>query len=203
MNGTRRGCYDRGMKKHALNLVVGGVAITFFFGIIFLAVQQSLRLGANEPQASMARELSQELVKGTSPQGLVSGTIDMEQSMQPFTIVYNKMGQVVAGNGYLDGKIPRVPIGVLQAATPEHMNEVTWQPKEDVRVASVSALAGSYYVLGGRSLVVVESQVMALTVWMAIAWLVSLAAFTVVYMLLYRHPQEKTVSQHRAFKKSA
>jgi hypothetical protein len=61
--------------------------------------------------------------------------------------------------GYLDGKIPIVPLGVLENSKGKDYNFVTWQPKSGVRIASVSVSAKNYYVLSGRSLKEVEKRI--------------------------------------------
>ncbi|HSX16739.1 MAG TPA: hypothetical protein VLH86_01410 [Patescibacteria group bacterium] len=152
------------------------VAVTFFFGILYVAVQQALRLGANDPQISMVQDAAAALKQNRKPADLFSGHVEMSYSMAPFVIVYDKLGNAVASNGYLDGKIPTIPFGVLQHTPEQGAHAVTWEPKPGVRIASVSAQAGDYYAVGGRSLTVVEGHIESLTAYMLGAWLLTMVA---------------------------
>ncbi|HTE58638.1 MAG TPA: hypothetical protein VK694_07930 [Verrucomicrobiae bacterium] len=173
-------------------LAMAILVVTFFFGVIFVSVQQALRLGANEPQGSMAQDVAKELNLGRKPQDLFKDQVDIGSNMAPFVIVYDKYGKVVAGSGYLDGTIPEVPVGVLAAAKGNKVNKVTWQPNERVRIASVSREADNYYVLGGRSLAVVERKITSFTRWLIAAWLLSLAAAVGIYRLSTKPAQKKS-----------
>ena len=138
---------------------LAALAIVFIvFGTVYAAVQQSQRGAANYPQVQLAEDTAAALDGGSQPAALVSGTVHMDRSLAPFTIIYDRSGDVVAGSGYLNGAVPVVPLGVLQAAQHKEYHTVTWQPQNDVRVAAVSVAAGKYYVLSGRSLKEVEKQ---------------------------------------------
>src|SRR5205807_586735 len=89
---------------------------------------------------------------------VIKGKVDMAASLAPFVIIYTKAGQVVTGSGYLNGRVPKVPLGVLTSANGKDYNWVTWQLRSEVRVASVSVAAHNYYVLSGRSLKEVEKN---------------------------------------------
>lgn len=167
--------------KKKLSYIVVAVAITIVLGVFYCAVQQAMRRGANEPQASMANDVASALESGARPQDLATGQVNMANNMAPFVIVYDKNGRVVAGNGYLDGQVPQVPIGVLRAASRDKANSVTWAPEKKVRVASVSYATRDYYVLGGRSLKVVEHQIWTMTYWTAVLWLVAMLAVAMWY----------------------
>jgi hypothetical protein len=167
--------------------------VTLMTLVVYVAVQQSLRIGANEPQRSMAQDVARDLENHKQPQSLTNGYIDMRSNMAPFIIIYDKFGKVVAGNGYLDNSIPQVPIGTLAATKGHKINAVTWQPADKVRIASVSVEAGDYYVLGGRSLSIVEKQIRSFTQWT----LSFLAASLVVIYLGYRLAKPKARTPKR------
>lgn len=132
-----------------LILVVG-------FGTIYAAVQQNQRSAANSPQIQMAEDAANGLDKGELAAVLVGPRVDMDKSLAPFTIIYNKKGEAVLGSGYLNGKVPKVDKDVLEAAKDKDYNAVTWEPKEGVRIAAVAVEAKDYYVLSGRNLREVE-----------------------------------------------
>jgi hypothetical protein len=160
------------------------VLVTGFYGVVYVSVQQALRLGANEPQRSMAQDVAKQLDEGRKPEDLLKQQIDMGSNMAPFVIVYDKYGAVVAGDGYINGTIPQVPIGVLAATQGHKINSVTWQPTNKVRIASVGVEANSYYILSGRSLSVVEDQISSFGKWLAAAWFLSIVLLSVVYRFI-------------------
>lgn len=160
------------------------VLVTLGYMLLYVVIQQSLRLGANEPQASMAKRIASQLQTGRSPHDVTVGYVDMRADTAPFIIIYDQYGKVVSGNGYLDGSVPQVPIGVLAAAKGKKLNRVTWQPQNNVRIASVSAQAGNRYVLVGRTLAVIEKKISTAMWWLAVLWAVTLALIVVLYRVL-------------------
>lgn len=134
------------------------LVVVITFGTIYAAVQQSQRRSANYPQIQIAEDAATALDKGAGPASLASGKVDIGRSLAPFIIVYDKSGKAVAGSGYLQGKIPQAPIGILAAAKGKDYSFVTWQPAGDARIAAVSVAAHNYYVLSGRSLKEVEKN---------------------------------------------
>lgn len=156
--------------KKKLPYVVIIVIATVALGALYIAVQQALRIGADEPQGSMASDVAASLENGARAQDLTKGQVNISTSMAPFIIVYDKSGKVVAGNGYIDGQVPQVPIGVLRNAGRGKANKVTWKPESKVRIASVTYATRDYYVLAGRSLKVVESYIDLFTKWIASIW---------------------------------
>lgn len=163
---------------------LGAVAIlVIIFGTMYGVVQQSQRRGADYPQIQIAEDTAAELDGGAMPSSLAQGNVDMARSLAPFVIVYDKSGKVVTGSGYLDGKLPQVPIGVLQHARGKDYSVVTWQPKSGVRIAAVSTAAQKYYVLSGRSLTEVERNESLSFKLAFLGGLLSLLVLVVVYRL--------------------
>lgn len=164
--------------KKLLPWFAASLVVVIIFGTIYGVVQQSQRRDANYPQIQLAEDQAVALNDGAQPTKLVSGRVNMNHSLAPFTIIYNKSGQIVAGSGYLDGKIPVVPIGVLTAANNKDYSFVTWEPESNVRMAAVSVTANKYYVLSGRSLKEVEkndNKTLEITLLGAIASLLTIA----------------------------
>jgi len=128
------------------------------FGTIYATVQQSQRNNANSPQIQISQDAAADLNGGDSPLVLLGRNVDMKTSLAPFIIIYDKAGNVVNGSGYLNGKIPKAPIGVLTDSKGKDYNAVTWEPQDGVHVASVTVAAKNYYVLSGRSLTEVEKN---------------------------------------------
>jgi hypothetical protein len=171
------------MKKY-LPWLGAAVIITVIFGSLYGAVQQDLRQGANDPQLQLAEDMATQLDSGLSPRSVASDKIDIGKSLAPFVVIYNKQGQPVAGNGYLDDSLPSAPIGVLTSARAGHDNKVTWQPKASIRLATVVSAAHNYYVLSGRSLREVEKRETEVMDIAALGWFLSLLALAVTYGLI-------------------
>lgn len=99
--------YNGHMKKLITVLAVIGI-IVIVFGTMYGIVQQAQRNDANYPQIQMAEDTAALIGGGTDP--YVASTlspVNMKSSLAPFTIVYDKKGNVVSGSGYLNGKVPR------------------------------------------------------------------------------------------------
>ena len=173
------------MRKRLGLAVVLGV-LTIVFGTIYVVNQQSERLRANDAPQQLAQTVASELEGGTTPQELVTSKVNMATSLEPFAIVYAKDGRAMAGSGYLNGKLAAVPLGVLQTATKAKPHSVTWQPQNGVRVASVTVVAGGYYVLGGQSLRLVENHATTTLQLTLLGWLASVFALLGGYVFIRR-----------------
>lgn len=167
-----------------------GILLTLGYLVLYFVIQQALRLGANEPQISMARNIAAQLKGGKQADDIPKGYIDISSDTAPFIIIYDNFGKVVSGNGYLGSSVPQVPIGVLGAAQNDKVNAVTWQPQAHVRVAAVSAQAGNQYVLVGRSLTVVEDKIDSVGRLLAAAWLVSLVLLIGTSRVVFRSKKQ-------------
>lgn len=164
--------------------LIAAILVTMLFGVLYVAMQQCLRQGANDPQVSMAQDATMELDRQRDPTSFNFNdtAVDIAYSMAPFILVYDRAGNVVAGNGMLDGEIPKIPFGVLQHTPPHDTHAVTWQPRDGVRIAAVSIQARDYYVVVGRSLYVVESHIQLVTMYVASAWLLTMSGLAVAYV---------------------
>ena len=144
-----------------------GVAVTLVIAISYIFVQQSYRMGANDPQIMVAHDTAAALGAGTPAEQLVSSeTVDPSKSLAPFVIVLDASGTVVSSSMRMDGATPLPPAGVLDTAKSSGENRVTWQPRADARIAAVVvAVKGGLggYVIAGRSLQAVEARIDQLT----------------------------------------
>jgi len=170
--------------RHWLPLVV---VIVLLCGLVYLTVQQSLRMGANDPQIQMAEDAATTLAAGGTPVSILPTTqLDISNSLAPFLVVYSDAGEPLASSGLLNGAAPLLPAGIFDYTRLKGEDRVSWQPKSGVRVAAVVvAYGGSHpgFVLAGRSLREVEireSQVEQIT---GIAMLVTLAGSLFVVVL--------------------
>ncbi len=146
--------------------LVAAVLLTVVFLTIHVAVRQSLRMGANDPQIQLAEDAATLIAGGKDPSALMPPyTVDMAESLAFFVNVYDASGKPVVGNGTLDGAVPSVPEGVLAYANAEGQDRVTWQPQRGVRIAAVVIPVRpkdgglvTRFVLAGRNLREVENR---------------------------------------------
>jgi len=158
-------------------LLPAAVALTVAAFVTVAAVQQDLRIGANDLPQQLAEDGARALDGGASPASVAgAGTVPVETSLAPFLAVYDSTGTLLATDGSLDGGPPTIPAGVLQAAKATGRDSVTWQPRPGVRVAVVAVPWQGGTVASGRSLRVVESRIDAIQ-WLVLAgWLAGLVA---------------------------
>jgi hypothetical protein len=138
------------------------VVMAMAFGYVIL--QQTIRAEANQPQTALVREAVNQLKNGIEPEQLISSpTRDLSQTLNSFVIVYSDTYKPLAGDVVLDNKLPIFPSGALGYAYASGENRVTWQPRDDIRIAAVvrSYQAGGKtgYVVAGRNLKEAESQI--------------------------------------------
>jgi hypothetical protein len=166
-----------------LELTVSLVIVSYIFATGYVVVQQSQRLAANDIPVQRAQDTANQLNAGKSPEDFAAERVDMGKSLASFLIIYDKNdGRVVFGTGYLDGQVPTIPYGVLASSQYKPYNAVTWQPRQDVRVASVTVAADKYYVLGGRSLKEVEARADHLLKLVVFGWFVAVLTIASYYM---------------------
>jgi hypothetical protein len=165
------------------------VLATLCCGLVYAAVQQDLRMGANEPQVQMAEDAARAVDAGAQPSSLVGPSkVDVAVSLTPFVAIYDTSGSVLATDGVLDGHDPVPPLGVLEAARQDSPNRVTWEPRDGVRVATVTVPWTGGTVMSGRSLREVERQednILLITAAAWVAMLIALAVAAVVASLMW------------------
>ena len=129
------------MKKLPLILVIWVpivVVMTGACGLVYAAVQQSIRQSANDPQIQMAEDLADALARGSTPESVLpNGHVDIARSLAPFIVVVNDSGEIVATSGLLHGQPLRLPAGVLDNVRLHGESRLTLQPEPSVRIASV------------------------------------------------------------------
>ena len=117
------------------------VVVTAFCALAYATVQQSLRQAANDPQIQMAEDTAASLNGGAGPENVLpKEKVEFSKSLAPFVVLYDSSGKPIGSSGVLDGAMPEYPLGALQAAKDQGENRVTWQPRGDVRVASVAVM---------------------------------------------------------------
>ncbi len=157
-------------------------AITGICLLVYATVQQSYRTGANDPQIQLAEDATKQLASGTRPESLpaivASPSVDIEQSLATFVIVYDERGKGLVGTGMLGGRMPAPPAGVFTVAREHGEDRVSWQPTRRARIAAVvrhSSAGEGAFILAGRSLREIEARELSLRMMCAIVWTVLLA----------------------------
>ena len=155
-------------------------------GLVYVAVQQTHRSMADDPQIQMARDAAHALASGAAPQGLVpANQVDISTSLAPYLVIYDANRQVMAASATLHGEALALPAGVFDAARTSGMDTITWQPEPGVRGAVVMVAYAHGYVLAGRSLEQVELRESSLTLIVGAACVTTLVA-TLVATLVTR-----------------
>ncbi len=177
------------------------IVTTMLAGLIYVAVQQDMRTGANDPQVQIAEDVSAALTAGEDPTRLSpSIATDISQSLAPFIIVFDDSGKMLFSTAELHGTSPTPPPGVF-AYTKTHGEErLSWQPEPSVRIATVIMHYGGTnpgFVLAGRSLQEVEKREAALTLQIMVGWvatlLISLVFVAMTNLFGHRSENQKDI----------
>jgi hypothetical protein len=160
------------------------VAVTVLAGSAFTIGQQVLRQGANDPQVQIAEDAASRLQAGASPSDIVPGSdTDIATSLAPWLIVYGPDRKPLAGSAQLDGKPAEYPTSVFDnAPAGGRRDEVTWQPRAGVRVASVVVGFKGGWVVAGRSLRLVEEREDGVGQLAIAGWLAALVATAIAVL---------------------
>jgi len=168
--------------------------ITIIIGLIYCAVQQNYRSSANDPQVQIARELQGNLQKGNPlPFG---DSVEMETSLSVFQQTYDKNANPLLSTGYLNGKVPRLPKGVFEYAKTNGEHWITWQPQENVRMATgiVRVNVGPVaYLVVGRSLNDVEKRIASMTKMIFMGWILCICVVLVNWLVTFYHYNRKDI----------
>ncbi len=159
-------------------------ALTLMSGLVYLAVQQSYRMGANDPQIQMAEDGASSLAAGQTAQSITpAGTVDIAQSLAPYLIVFDANGKALASNAVLGGQTPDLPAGVIDYTRQHGEDRISWQPEPGVRSAAVIVAASggqAGFVMAGRSMREVQNRIDQFGLTVFGVWLVSLVATLVL-----------------------
>lgn len=88
--------------------------------VAYVAVQQSYRQAANDPQIELAEDAAAALSSGSPADSLLLGMpqADMSQSLTPFIMIFDDSGKLLASSAYVNGSpsadvLPAPPHGVF------------------------------------------------------------------------------------------
>lgn len=160
------------------------VTVSCVLGIVFIAVQQDLRISANDPQIQIAEDIATGLTNHHY-MNLTQHTIDISQSLSSFVMTFNMQGKVQSSEAELHGKTPIVPQGVFASAS-KGEDRFTWQPENNTRIAAVVTAYDNGYVLVGRNIREVEKREDTLLKQIILGWLVTIGVTGIAALLLMR-----------------
>lgn len=193
--------------------LVLAVITTLMCGLVYVAVQQSFRQSANDPQIQLSQDAASLLNTGVTPEAIKfpqlsvsDDVVNLQESLAPFFLIADENGKTVAGNGFLNGELPDLPIGVYDFVKNHGEDRVTWQPQADVREAAVvtSYKNGdkSGYVVVGRSLREVEARESQLRQEVLLAWFVAVSISLVLLLVGASLVQKEKTHHHELHQKS-
>jgi hypothetical protein len=131
----------------------------------YVGLQQSLRMGLNDPQLQMAQDLASRLSQGASASSVVSTTlVDESHSLAPFVTIVDNNINVLASSGKIDNQVPLPPTSAFPDSQNRSNNWFTWQ-HDTIRDAAVIVPYGNHagYVLVARSMSQVENTISYIT----------------------------------------
>jgi hypothetical protein len=151
------------------------VTITAFCLLIYASVQQAYRQGADDPQIQMANDAVAALSNGHRADLLLPSTkISIANSLAPFLIFYDRFGNEVASSALLDEASPALPDGVLESTKQLGENRISWQPRHDVRIATVIVSYPDGFVLAGRNMREVEQREAQASTFAGLTWILAM-----------------------------
>lgn len=165
-----------------------GFSITAVFLFGYVAVQQNLRMSANDTQAEIAGNVELSLGEGT-PYKFFSSThpVEIGKSLTPYVLLYDLDGKPLGGNAALNGNYPIPPKEIFTYLLTHHEDRFTWEPKPGVREAVVARFhsgTNPAYIIVSRSLAEVESHIKQLLHLTLVLWIGAMFGSYVLTLLL-------------------
>ena len=159
--------------------------ISCLLGTVYVAVQQDMRIGSNDPQIQMAEDLANSLKKGQKVT-LPANTIDIAQSLSPFVMIFDSNGKVVSTSGFLHNTFPVVPPSVFTSTMNSGEERFTWQPEIGVRIAAVVTKYSSGFILAGRNIREIEKREDQLYLQILFGWIATVVVSFFATLLFWK-----------------
>jgi hypothetical protein len=148
--------------------------ITVFVAYGYLSQQHILRSTANDLPLQIVEDSAESLAKGMDPESAAPQVkSDLAKSLGAFILILDDEQKELVSSMQLDNQTPIPPKEALDYAKEKGQNTVTWQPKNDVRVAIVIKYYNAEakgYVIAGQSLREVEKRIDVLATQSVIAY---------------------------------
>lgn len=172
------------MRKRELRWAMAALLAIIMYGTVGVALLTAQRQQMAAPLVTTAESAVSLLDGGDEPATVASGSIvAMSKSLSPFTTIYSKDGQPLAGSGRLLGNLPNVPEGMLAASKDKQYSLVTWQPQGALRYEAATVSARNYYVVTAQSLGFEAHSAAMTELIVGFGCVASLVVLTVMYMV--------------------
>ncbi len=140
-----------------------GFIVAVFFIFTYIALQQYMRMSANDAPAEIVKNIDLALSEGALPSQFNSThPVEIDKSLSLYVIIYDANGRPISGTGALNGNYP-IPSSDVFAYTRSHqIDKFTFEPKPQLRHAVVMTYHDGttpLYILAGHSLEQVESHI--------------------------------------------
>jgi hypothetical protein len=172
--------------KRRVGWIAALAVTTILFGTIYVVVQQLDRLSANDAPLRLASQVAAELRSGQSGTVAAQPHVDLSRSLATFVVVQDAQGRATEGSGYLSNTLVSLPTGVLANAAKTGRDDVTWQPANGLRFATVTIKAGEQFVSAGQSLAPSEGRSGTFGLLVSLAWLLSMLLVAAAWFLTGR-----------------
>jgi hypothetical protein len=143
-------------------ITLTGLGVTLF---AYVAVQQDMRLTANNAPRALAGEVAMELAGGADA-ATATGELKVDEtaSLNPFVTVVDASHKVVATTGSVGSQTPLPPMGAFDFTKTKGVDTFTWE-HDGVRDAAVVLYVPttSQYVVAAQSLRPVEDNIERIT----------------------------------------
>ena len=147
------------------------VIITLLCLLVGVAVQQSYRMSANDPQIQIAEDMATAFANNQFTEETLKSSVEaytpttlpvnIGTSLAPWIQVYTQSGEPLFSSALISDaqSVPHVPKGIFERMNKQNEVRVTWQPKRGIRQAIVvTKFTGvqNGFIVVGRSLKEVE-----------------------------------------------
>ncbi len=156
--------------------LIGAFVATVALAAVYGGLQQLNRSAADDAGLRISTEAAS---TGTIPPAGVADRVDLATSLMPFVIEYGADAAPIRGTGYLDGRLARIPAGVIESTRAHGSDRVTWEPRPGLRFAAVALAAGDRVVVAAQSLKPTEDRIDRLGLLLALGWLGTMAVLAV------------------------
>jgi hypothetical protein len=161
------------------------IVATILFGTVYVVAQQLDRLWANDAPLRLASQVGAELRAGQSTTLDAQSHVDLAQSLAAFVVIEDAQGNPSAGSGFLHGSLISLPTGVLASAAASGQDDVTWEPRSDLRFATVTLRVGDKFVTAGQSVKPSEDRDRTVRLLVGLGWLVAMLVLSGVWFWSY------------------
>jgi hypothetical protein len=166
------------------------IITTGLCGLVYLTMQQDLRISGNDPQIQIAEDVATQIGTGQNPLAFIPPIkVEISKSLANYIIIFDDKGKILGSSAVLDGKSPVIPQGVFVNTKKLGETRFTWQPESGVRSAVVvnyfKGLTNGY-VLVGRSLREIEKRENNIELIVFLAWIAIMGSSLVSILFLQK-----------------